>query len=63
MRELFVKSGGMQIRILYAFDPTRAAFIILGGDKVGNDRWYEQRIPIAEKIYARHIKEIERAEN
>jgi hypothetical protein len=56
MRELRIQSGGRPIRVLYAFDRTRAAFLLLGGDKTGDDRFYEKYIPIAELIYERHLK-------
>ena len=46
-------------RILYAFDPQRNALLILGGDKTDNDRWYEENVPRAERIYEQYLKEIE----
>ncbi len=51
------------IRVLFAFDPRRAAILLLGGDKRGQwSRWYLEAIPAAERIYARHLAEIERQE-
>jgi hypothetical protein len=41
MRELRVQHQGRPYRVLYAFDPRRAAILLIGGDKTGNDRWYE----------------------
>ena len=32
MRELRLQSGGRPLRILYAFDPKRKAFLLLGGE-------------------------------
>ncbi|WP_370655438.1 type II toxin-antitoxin system RelE/ParE family toxin [Candidatus Binatus sp.] len=55
MRELRVQSGGRPLRVLYAFDPKRAAVLLLGGDKSGDDRFYEKYVPIAEQIYKRHL--------
>src|SRR5260370_824591 len=49
LRELRVQSGGKPIRILYAFDPKRQAVLILGGDKTGDDRFYAEMVPRAEK--------------
>lgn len=44
--------GRSEIRIMFAFDPTRAALLLLGGDKAGNwDRWYKENIPLAIKLY------------
>ncbi|WP_432867712.1 hypothetical protein [Microbispora rosea] len=38
--------------IIFAFDPTRAALLLLGGDKAGNwNRWYEENIPLAIRLY------------
>jgi hypothetical protein len=51
------------IRVLFAFDPRRAAILLLGGGKRGQwSRWYLEAIPAAERIYARHLAEIERQE-
>jgi hypothetical protein len=33
-------------------------YLILGGDKTGNERWYEEFVPKAERIYEGHLKEI-----
>ncbi len=44
--------GRSEIRVLFAFDPTRSALLLLGGDKTGNwQRWYRQNIPLAEQLY------------
>ena len=59
LRELRIQCGGHPYRILYAFDPQRNALLILGGDKTGNDRWYEENVPRAERIYEQYLKEIE----
>ena len=44
MRELRVQSAGKPIRIFYAFDPTRTAILLIGGNKAGNKRFYRQMI-------------------
>jgi hypothetical protein len=36
--------------VLNAFDPRRSALLILGGDKTGDDRWYEVNVPRAERF-------------
>lgn len=41
MRELRVQVGGRRFRILYAFDPKRTAILLVGGDKTGDERWYD----------------------
>ena len=58
LKELRVQHDGRPIRILFVFDPRRVCSLILGGDKTGNEQWYSTFIPLAEKIYARHIEEI-----
>lgn len=55
LRELRVQSGGRPLRILYAFDPGRNAVLILGGDKTGNDRFYMELIPRADRLYAAYL--------
>lgn len=58
MRELRVQSSGKPIRIFYAFDPRRVAILLIGGDKIGNNRFYEEYIPIADRLYDEHIEQI-----
>jgi hypothetical protein len=58
MRELRTQSSGHPLRTFYAFDPRRVAILLIGGGKTGNDRFYEEFIPIADKIYGQHLKEI-----
>jgi hypothetical protein len=60
MRELRCQHEGRPYRILYAFDPRRTAMLLVGGDKTGNARWYEEYVPQADAIYARHLRELER---
>ena len=44
--------GRSEIRIIFAFDPTRSALLLLGGDKAGNwERWYRENVPVAERLY------------
>jgi hypothetical protein len=55
MRELRVQHRGRPYRVLYAFDPRRAAILLIGGDKTGNDRWYEEHVPLADRLYDEHL--------
>jgi hypothetical protein len=48
MRELRVQHQGRPYGVLYAFDPRRCAILLIGGDKTGDDRWYETHVPMAE---------------
>lgn len=56
MRELRVQSGGRPIRIFYAFDPRRSAILLIGGDKTGRDRFYEEMVPVADKLHDVHLE-------
>lgn len=58
MKELRVQHEGRPYRILFAFDPKRNAYLILGGDKTGNNRWYVEAIRRADAIYGRHMEEM-----
>jgi hypothetical protein len=56
MRELRVQAKGRPFRTLYAFDPRRIAILLIGGDKTGNDRWYEEFVPRADDLYDEHLE-------
>jgi hypothetical protein len=63
MRELRVQSGGKPLRVFYAFDPRRAAILLIGGDKTGDNRFYGRMIPIADRLYDEHLQELSKEEN
>jgi hypothetical protein len=56
-RELRSKSHGRALRIIYAYDKSRDAVLIIGGDKHGNPRFYREIIPQAESIWKQYLKE------
>jgi hypothetical protein len=58
MRELRIQHAGRPYRVLYAFDPRRSAILLLGGDKTGDDRWYERHVPIADQLYDVYLQEL-----
>lgn len=58
MRELRIQHDGRPYRVLYAFDPRRAAILLIGGDKTGDNRWYERMVPKADKLYDDHLDAI-----
>jgi hypothetical protein len=60
MRELRIQSGGKPLRSFYAFDPRRTAILLIGGDKTGDDRFYERMIPIADRLYDDYLVELRR---
>jgi hypothetical protein len=39
-------------------DPRRSAILLIGGDKTGDDRFYERMIPIADELYDVHLQEL-----
>ncbi len=62
MKELRVPGG---LRALFAFDPRRAAILLIGGDKSPDDpgspnwnRWYDRYLPIADDLYDHHLAEL-----
>lgn len=57
LRELRKQSGGRPLRIFYAFDPARNAVLLIGGDKTGDDRFYEHMVPTAERIWREYLAE------
>ena len=60
MRELRTQHAGKLIRTLYAFDPRRTAILLIGGDKTGDDRWYDTHVPIADSLYDEHMVQLQR---
>jgi hypothetical protein len=58
MKELRGKVEGRHLRVLYAFDPRRAALLLIGGDKTGEAKWYEKFVPIADDLFDQHLRQI-----
>jgi hypothetical protein len=58
-RELRVQSLGRPLRVIYAFDPHRQAVLILGGDKTGDQRFYQGIIPRSELIWKQYLEGFE----
>ena len=52
------RAEGIPIRVFYAFDPRRSAILLIGGEKTGNDRFYRQYVPLADKLYDEHLEEL-----
>ena len=48
------------LRTLYAFDPRRSAILLIGGEKTGDDRWYEKFVPVADRIFERHLDQLKK---
>ena len=59
MRELRIQHQGRPYRVMFAFDPRRCAILLIGGEKTGDDRWYEKTIRIADALYEIHLIELQ----
>lgn len=56
LKEMRVRSEG-ELRILFVFDPGRAAVLLFGGDKTGRwSSWYREAIPRAEALYEDYLE-------
>ena len=57
MKELRAGTKDHVLRIAFAFDPTRSAILLVGGDKSGvsQRRFYKQLIEKADKLYDEHL--------
>jgi hypothetical protein len=60
MRELRIQHKGDPYRVFYAFDPRRAAILLIGGSKAGNDQFYAKYVPLADRIYDDHLKALKK---
>lgn len=58
MRELRTQHEGRPYRTFYAFDPRRSAILLLGGDKTGDERWYDTHVPVADRLYDEHLEQL-----
>src|SRR5688572_2964399 len=56
MRELRIQHEGRPYRVFYAFDPRRAAILLIGGDKTGDNNFYERMVPVADRLYDDHLR-------
>ena len=43
--------------------PQRNAVLLIGGDKTGNEQWYETSVPLADRLYERHLIELEESDD
>jgi hypothetical protein len=34
------------------------AILLIGGDKTGDDRWYDVNVPIADRLYDQHLVQL-----
>jgi hypothetical protein len=62
MKELRADTRDQVLRIAFAFDPNRAAILLLGGNKTGTGqkRFYRQLIAKADELYGVHLAAMKR---
>jgi len=60
MKELRADTRDHVLRVAFAFDPNRAAILLVGGSKSGvsQKRFYRQLIAKADKLYDLHVARI-----
>ncbi len=62
MKELRADVADHTLRIAFAFDPSRAAILLVGGDKRGKPQrpFYRQLITKADILYAEHLSTLKK---
>ena len=50
----------LALRAFFAFDPARAAILLLGGDKHGKRGFYEKLIRKADELYREHLRSLKK---
>ena len=58
MKELRTQCGGRPLRTFFAFDPRRCAILLIGGDKTGDERFYDRMVPLADRLYDDYLEEL-----
>jgi len=58
MKELRTQHEGRPYRTLFAFDPRRTAILLVGGEKTGDNRFYQTMIPQADDLFDDYLREI-----
>jgi hypothetical protein len=53
------QSAGLAESPFFAFDPRRMAVLLIGGDKTGDDRFYERMVPLADAILDAYLNALE----
>jgi hypothetical protein len=63
MKELRADTKDQVLRVAFAFDPDRAAILLVGGDKSGvsQKRFYRQLIAKADELYDAHLAKVNAA--
>ena len=59
LKELRVQHKSKPFRVFFAFDPLRQAVMLCGGDKTGDNHFYETMISIAEREFLDYLQGLE----
>ncbi len=60
MKELRIQNKQRIIRIFFVFDPLRNIVLLIGGDKRGKKKFYNEMIPIADNLYDEYLENLKR---
>ncbi len=65
LKELRAETPGQVLRIAFAFDPDRAAILLVGGDKSGRSQkqFYKQLLNKAGQLYDAHLAQRQSRQN
>lgn len=65
MKELRPGSAGStEVRLIFAFDPTREAIFLVAGDKSGQWKtWYQTAIPLADERFEQHLMDLKQEQS
>jgi len=65
MKELRPGSAGStEVRLIFAFDPTREAIFLVAGDKSGQWKtWYQAAIPLADERFEQHLMNLKQEQS
>jgi hypothetical protein len=58
MKELRTQHAGRPLRTFFAFDPRRTAILLIGGDKTGDNRFYDRMVPKADLLFDTYLDEL-----
>lgn len=58
MKELRTMTGRRHLRSFFAFDPRRAAILLIGGDKTGDKGFYRRLVPLADRLLEEHLAQL-----
>jgi hypothetical protein len=56
LKELRTQCKQHVYRTLFVFDLARNAVILVGGDKAGDNRFYQKYIPLAEELFTDYLR-------